>query len=137
MSADGVLVDTSAWIELLRDGRGPAATVARRLLREGGAGIAGPVATELLRGARGRREVQAVERLLALVRWYPVTDETWRAAGRLGGDLARRGVTVGTVDLVLSAAALAAGVPLLSRDRHFERVAAHGDLRLLPLDEDA
>ena len=127
-----LLVDTSVWIQLLRDDEGGAADRVRRSLRLGEAGMAGPIATELMRGARTNKEIEALERLFRLVHCFEIDETLYREAGSLGFSLARRGITIGTVDLVLAQVALAYSVPILTLDRHFAMIAEHSELRILP-----
>jgi len=127
-----LLVDTSAWIELLRDGVGGAADRVRLALRNRSARITDLVATELLRGAKGRRDRRALEELFSVVGWLAPSREIHLAAGRLGQRLARQGVTVPTVDLVIAQTALAHRAALLSLDHHFDLIAKHSKLELVP-----
>ena len=48
----------------------------------------------------------------------------------MGASLRRRGITVGTVDLILAAVALRLPVPVWSLDAHFQAIARHGGERM-------
>lgn len=128
-----LLVDTSAWIELLREGAGAAADRARLALRNRSARITDVVATELLRGAKSKRDLRAIDDLFAVVGWLAPSREIHLDAGRLGQRLAREGVMVPTVDLVIAQTAIAHRTALLSLDRHFELIAARTRLELVDL----
>ena len=128
MSADLVLVDTSIWIDALRGG--PALEVLRPLILGRLAILPSPVATELLCGSRPGKDRGAVETLLQTCPTAVPEAEDYRAAGLAGAALRRRGITVGTVDLILAAVALRLAVPVWSSDSHFRSMARHGGPRL-------
>ena len=125
-----VLVDTSAWVEFFRHGTGDVAGEVARLVSERRAAVCGPVAAELLRGAKGKREKKVLEDLLEVAPWLGVEEPDWLAAGRLGRKLARGGAWPGLVDLVIAAAAIRSGVPVLTLDKHFAAIAAVSKLAL-------
>lgn len=128
MSADLVLVDTSIWIDALRGG--PTLEVLRPLILGRLAILPSPVATELLCGARPGKDRGAVETLLQTCRPAVPEAEDYRAAGLLGAALRRRGLTVGTVDLILAAVASRLAVPVWSSDAHFRTMARYAGPRL-------
>jgi predicted nucleic acid-binding protein len=124
------LIDTSLWIEALRQG-GPAS--ARRAvadaLESGTAVVNGLVRSELLRGARSEQDLARPSGLLEGVVCVPLTPSTFEKAARLGFDLRLSGAQLPTVDLVIAASAMVQDAELLHCDRHFEIIAAHSPLR--------
>jgi predicted nucleic acid-binding protein len=50
----------------------------------------------------------------------------WEDAGDLGFALARKGLTVKSLDLLIAAYALTHGVPILTVDRDFQLIARNG-----------
>jgi predicted nucleic acid-binding protein len=118
---------------MLRDGEGHAAEMAQGLLREGKAYIAGPIATELIRGSRGAKELSALEELFSLVGWFELTNTTYKQAGRIGNAMARTGQTLATIDLVLAQIAIENHVPILTLDKHFAIIAEHFSLTVVHL----
>ena len=111
------LVDTSAWVDFFR-GRAPFADAVDDLLATNDVALCGPVLTEVRRGLRPA-ERRRVLPLLAGCRELPQPARLWEEAGDLGYWLARRGVTVKTMDLLIAAWALAHSVSLLSKDGDF------------------
>jgi len=89
-----------------------------------------PVATELLCGSRPGKDRGAVETLLQNCRPAVPAAEDYRAAGLAGAAPRRRGITVGTVELILAAVALRLAVPVWSADAHFRSMVRHGGPRL-------
>jgi predicted nucleic acid-binding protein len=120
-----ILIDTSAWIAFFRD-RGPCATEVDKALLAGTAAICGPVQTELRRGLKTKAERAQV--LLHLTGCEDLTQPSnlWEEAGELGFGLARRGVTVKTLDLLIACYALAHRAALLTTDQDFSRIRSAG-----------
>ncbi|MHB9150619.1 MAG: type II toxin-antitoxin system VapC family toxin [Thermoleophilia bacterium] len=124
------LIDTSLWIEAFdRSGTPEARRVVRAVVEPGLALVNGLIMAELLRGARDRSDFERLELLLGATTSLALDRPTWERAARLGFDLRRAGVTVPTVDLIIAASAMEAGVTLLHMDAHFESIAAHVPLK--------
>lgn len=120
-----ILIDTSAWIAFFRD-RGPCAERVDRALAEGDAAICGPVLTELRRGLKTKSERAQVLLHLAGCEELSQPTKLWEEAGDLGYALARKGVTVRTLDLLIACYALAHHVSLLTIDQDFSRIRSAG-----------
>jgi tRNA(fMet)-specific endonuclease VapC len=115
------IVDSSAWVDFLR---GDATAVSRvdDLLRGGRAAITGPIAAEVLSGARTRSEYELLKRRFRGVQWVPDAEMLWLRAAEHRFALARNGFEAGLIDLVIALAAFDARDGLLTRDRDFERI---------------
>jgi len=122
------LIDSSVLVDVER-GR----TDLGGLLEERGdrvVAMATITAAELLHGVhrlrvskRKTRAEAVVETLLATVPVVPFDLVCARAHARLGAALARRGITVGTHDLMIGATAVARGFSVVTRDRRsFPRI---------------
>jgi len=120
-----ILVDTSAWIAFFRD-HGPVAAVVDNSLQDDDVALCGPVFTELRRGFKSAAERSKTIPLLLACHQLPQPAGLWNEAGDLGFALARSGVTVKTLDLLIAAYALASGVPVLTLDRDFTLIARAG-----------
>ena len=86
--------------------------------------IAAPALTGFLVGAfakGGRRLSQALE-MVEQLEVLPVTGDVALDAARLGGECARRGATVGNLDLLIAACARRHGARILTRDPDFGRI---------------
>lgn len=124
------LIDTSAWVEFMRDGDAAVADAVERLLRRGGS-LTEPVAMEVLAGARSGHHGEQLRALLGTVELLPVTSEDWASAALLCRMCRVNGVTVRSmVDCLIAAVAVRHDVPVLAKDRDFEALAAHTPLRL-------
>ena len=109
------LVDTSAWVAFLR---GDPAAIQRidPLLAGGRAAITGPVAAEVLSGARTRPEFDLLGRLLQGLDRLPEPDSVWERVAEHRFALARQGYKASLVDLVIALTALDGKHALLTRD---------------------
>jgi predicted nucleic acid-binding protein len=122
------LIDSSVLIDVER-GR-----VVLGVLLEGrgdrGIAMAAITAAELLHGVhrlraskRKTRAEAVVETLLSSIPVIPFDLVCARAHARLGAELARHGITVGTHDLMIGATALARGLSVITSDqRSFPRI---------------
>jgi predicted nucleic acid-binding protein len=116
-----VLIDSSVWVDYLKQGeRGPGAVVAT-LLRRREVIACGPVVAELLAGTppAGRAELWV---LMNGLPWADLQRDGWRRVGEVVGDLLRLGFHVPLTDAVIAVAAVDSGAQLWSRDAHFDRI---------------
>lgn len=127
------LLDTSAWIEFLRDTRSPTCERVDSMLADGD-----PIATcdiiimELLSGTRNRREWSAIWALMNRTRVLPVRPLFDYEVGASLYKLCRRnGITPSNSNNVMVAAvAIGKDVPVLAADEDFGRIASISRLRL-------
>jgi predicted nucleic acid-binding protein len=125
-----ILVDTSVWVEVLRDRTGRP----RRALESALDGD-DPVLTrfhqlELLQGARDEREWSLLREHLDAQDYLEIGLESWAAAARIFFDLRRSGKTVRSpIDCCIAQIAMEHDVLLLHRDRDFETIATVRRLR--------
>ena len=125
-----ILVDTSVWVEVLRDRSGKA----RRELESALAGddtvLTRFQQVELLQGARDEREWTLLQDYLDVQDYLEGSPESWSAAARIFYDLRRGGKTVrSAIDCCIAQIAIENDVLLLHRDRDFETIAGIRPLR--------
>lgn len=128
-----ILIDSSAWIEYLRDTGSAACERVDALLRSDT-----PIATcdtvmmEILAGTTSEREANDLMGLLDRCRFYPARplfDSTGAAA--IHRSCRRAGFTPRRLnDCLIAAIALEHGLPVLHQDRDFERIAEVTGLRI-------
>lgn len=130
-----VLVDTSVWVEVLRD-----TTRRKRMALANALGDEEVVLSrfhqlELLQGCRGETEWALMQRYLDAQDYLELSDESWSRAARIYFDLRRVGRTVRSpIDCCIAQVAMDHGALLLHRDRDFETIAAVRPLRQVKLE---
>ena len=118
-----VLIDSSAWIPLLRNrSEKHLHAETEALLSENRAAMTDPNWFELYRGVRGRSEERHLENLRDLCRWLEFDPNCWSQAAICGRACLRAGVNVPTGDLLVFGCKCHYEVDLLHRDRHFEMI---------------
>lgn len=123
-----ILVDTSAWVEFLRDTGSRACVRVDELLAEEIA-TCHPVRMEVLAGARNERHLQDLRGLLARASVLPTLPTDYEEAAALYRTCRRRGETVRKlIDCLIAAHAIRAGLPLLHADVDFDVLAQHAGL---------
>lgn len=125
-----ILVDTSAWIEFLRDTGSP---VCQRLDDLLAAEIAtcDVVRMEVLAGARDEQHLQQLRRLLARASTLPTEPVDYDAAAALYRTCRQRGYTVRKlIDCLIAAVAIRGKVSVLHRDADFDILAQYTDLQV-------
>ena len=125
-----ILIDTSAWIEFLRDTGSVTCHRVDELL-EGEVAICDAIRMEVLAGARDERHLHALRRLLALATVFPTEPAHYDDASALYRACRRNGETVRKLmDCLIAAVALRAGTPVLHKDVDFDVLARHTELRI-------
>jgi predicted nucleic acid-binding protein len=129
-----ILVDTSVWVEDIRQTGSPSNQALRELLNEkADIAVTEPIVMELLAGARSRHEyITTRQRMLGFpmlrvggLDTFERAALVWRAC-RQGGEPVRNGL-----DCVIAAVAIREGAQILHQDRDFDVIATHTELQVL------
>ena len=133
-----LLIDTSAWVEYLRDSGSPACDEVAQLLVESTASVVTtpPVVMELLAGATNETALRSLEQLTAALPVLALDDALdFPAAAAVYRAARRQGRTVrGLVDCLLTVVAQRHGATLVHRDADLAVLAALlPDLRTVDL----
>lgn len=132
-----ILVDTSAWVELLRATERPADRTLTRLLGEDADIVTTDVvAMELLAGAQSQLELHRVRsHLRAFPRLHVDGPDDFEAAASIYRTCRSQGETPRRLnDCLVAMVALRAEIPILHSDRDFDVIARHTALEVYPLD---
>jgi predicted nucleic acid-binding protein len=125
-----ILVDTSAWVEFLRDTGSPACMRVDELLA-GGLATCDPIRMELLAGARNESHLGDLRRLLARAAAAEMLPVDYETAAALSRSCRRGGETVRKlIDCLIGAVAIRVDAPVLHADSDFDVLARHTPLRL-------
>lgn len=126
-----ILVDTSAWVEFLRDTGSPVCERVDALLDDDLA-VCDPIRMEVLAGARDETHLGDLRRLLARASLVPVGSAHYELAAALYRTCRRNGDTVRKlIDCLIAAAAIDADLPVLHADKDLDRLARHTALRVV------
>ena len=129
-----ILVDTSVWIDVLRDRTGREATALDAALDGDEAVLTRFHQLELLQGARDEREWSLLVDYLDAQGYLECGPGMWSEAARIFFDLRRTGKTVRSpIDCCIAQIAIDHDVLLLHRDRDFETIARVRPLRQMKL----
>jgi predicted nucleic acid-binding protein len=129
-SCDVILIDTSAWVEFLRD---TGSAVCNRVddLLANEIATCHPIRMEVLAGARDEQHLGDLRGLLARGSLVPTKPTDYEAAAALYRACRRGGETVRKlIDCLIAAAAISASLPILHSDNDFEVLARHTPLRI-------
>lgn len=125
-----ILIDTSAWIEFLRNTGTPVCHAVDGLLSEEIA-VCDAVRMEVLAGARDESHLLSLRRLLARAAVIPTLPSDYEDAAALYRRCRRQGGTMRKlIDCLIASTAIRAGVPILHNDSDFDVLARHTELRI-------
>lgn len=118
-----ILVDTSVWIDVLRDQEGTLVASFRRRISSDICVFSRFTQLELLQGAKNEREWNTLDEYLSTQYYIEASETTWREAARIYFELRRKGITVNSpVDCCIAQIAIESGARLLHRDEDFEKI---------------
>ena len=125
-----ILIDTSAWIEFLRDTGSPVCHRVDALLAEETA-TCDAIRMEVLSGARDEQHLHRLRRLLARTTVLPTGPVDYDQAASIYRHCRRKGQTVRKLmDCLIAAVAIRDDVAILHRDADFDVIARHTELRV-------
>ncbi len=122
-----VLIDSSAWIEYLRLGRGAASDAVDSLLQEDRAALCGMVEAEIIQGIHminglDTPELRTVADLFVALPYLEIERQDYIAAGECLGELRRKGITIPSADCLIGVLCLRHDLSLLTLDAHFDHL---------------
>lgn len=116
-----IIVDTSVWIEYLKNRPVLAEALDQHLLA-GNIFTVGPVIAELLQGAKTEKDNRELKNSIEGLPFVEACLEDWKLAGGISFKLRRKGVTVPITDCVIAAVAIHRNASVMSYDRHFSHI---------------
>ena len=125
-----ILIDTSAWIEFLRNTGSTVCQAVDDLLAEEVV-VCDAVRMEVLAGARDESHLLSLRRLLVRASVIPTLATDYEDAAALYRRCRRQGESVRKlIDCLIASVAIRANVSILHSDADFEVLARHTELRL-------
>ncbi len=125
-----ILIDTSAWIEFLRD-TGSAACNRVEALLDSEIAVCDVIRMEVLAGARDERHLRSLRGLLARAAVLPTGPADYDDAAGLYRLCRREGETVRRlIDCLIGSVAIRADAAVLHNDTDFDVLARHTELRV-------
>ena len=119
-----IVVDTDVLIDALR-GRQPGADRVAAGLEQGSLSTTAVSVFELLSGAKGRKQAEAIGALLAALPVLPFDLAAGETTASLRRDLESRGQGIGMADYLIAGVCVSRSAQLLTRNRkHFQRIAS-------------
>jgi len=124
-----IVVDTSAWIDFLRDTDSPVCNAVDRLL-DADLAVCDAISMEILAGARDDHHLSQLRGLINRATMLPTTPADYDEAAALYRVCRRRGETVRKlIDCLIAAVTIRAGAELLDADVDFVALERHTELR--------
>lgn len=114
-----ILIDTSAWIDFLREGAPKHPDVAHAL-ESGRAAMCAVTWAELWAGARGKREESVLKDIRDACGWLEIDERVWQVATDQMKNAISHGWTCPLADALIVACALLHGAIVLHSDKHIE-----------------
>jgi predicted nucleic acid-binding protein len=127
-----ILIDTSAWIEFLRD---TGSVISDRVdaLLDDEIATCHPIRMEVLAGARDEQHLGDLRGLLARGSLLPTEPTDYEQAAALYRTCRRSGETVRKlIDCLIAATAIRSAIPILHSDNDFDVLARHTPLSIEP-----
>lgn len=125
-----ILIDTSAWVEFLRNTGSPVCARVDELLGSDIA-VCDPIRMEVLAGARSERHLSDLRRLLARASVLATERFDYDEAAGIYRTCRRSGETVRKlIDCLIASVAIRADVSVLHADDDFDAIGRHCSLRL-------
>jgi len=131
-----IVVDSSAWVEFLRQTGTPAdLTLTRLVAAQADLVVTEVVVMEVLMGARSTQHLRGLRRQLLSFPILPLRGiASYETAAALYRTCRRAGETIRKItDCLVAVPTIEAGATLIQADRDFEILARHTPLRLEPL----
>jgi predicted nucleic acid-binding protein len=119
-----IIVDTSVWIEILRDKTDSVAKAFKEFVGLDTYALTRFAQMELLQGAKNEKEWRLLADYLSTQHYIEASSETWEDAARIYFELRRKGKTINSpIDCCIAQLAMEADCLLLHKDKYFEQIA--------------
>lgn len=121
MTEDGVIVDTSVFIEFLK-GNEQYGSEITRLLEKNRVFSTGIIIAELMQGLKNLKEEQYLAELITAVNIVEIATDLWVETGTISLSLRRKGINLPLTDVAIAALAIEHNLQIFTLDKHFELI---------------
>jgi predicted nucleic acid-binding protein len=122
MNVEKILIDTSVWIEYLRNRSSSLGNKLDEILSRKEVYVPKIVVAELIQGAKSEREVSIIKDFLEAFNIIDQEENTWFKAGELSFDLKKKGKIVNLTDCYIAVIAQEHGCQIFTLDEHFKNI---------------
>jgi len=130
-----LLIDTSVWSEALRRKNKSVNSEDTFLFQiiqnEEEIFITGIILQEILTGIKNEKLFDDINNHLRFFNFVNPTNIEHILAAKLRNDLAKKGITVASIDVLIAQIAISNNLTLATYDTDFEKIAAHSKLKIL------
>jgi len=132
MSDKKIFADTSAWIvSFKKTGPQKLKDAMKDSIKKNRIVTAPFIILELLQGCRSREEFTSLKTRMESIEACSLKELDWEGIYNLGYTLRRKGLTIPTIDILISSICIQKGFTLLHHDRHFRMIAENSELDAL------
>lgn len=122
MNVEKILIDTSVWIEYLRNRSSSLGNKLDEILSRKEVYVPKIVVAELIQGAKSEREVSIIKDFLEAFNIIDQEENTWFKAGELSFDLKKKDKIVNLTDCYIAVIAQEHGCQIFTLDEHFKNI---------------
>ena len=129
---DKVIIDTSVWIESFKSSADHSLhRLVKDLILSELVLLPGIIKTELLRGAKNKKEFTHLSQLLKGLSYLAVHEDFWQRLSEFSFQLFRKGIAVPLTDTYIALLCIENRASILHRDKHFDMIAQKSKLKIL------
>jgi predicted nucleic acid-binding protein len=92
--------------------------------------LPGIIRTEILRGAKNKKEYNRLSDLLKGLTYLPMGEEFWEKLAEFSFGLFRKGIVVPLTDTYIALLCIENNASLVHRDKHFDLIAGNTPLKV-------
>jgi len=129
------MIDTSVWIDYLRDSNKELNDFIDRLIDQDVVYTNGIIKSELLIGTKTQKEYDLTKNNLDCFNTLELDDRIFNETSKVGFQLKRKGTTVPLSDLIIAVQCFEHQLILIEKDKHFEKIKECLDLKLFQDDQ--
>ncbi len=128
---DLTFIDTSAWILAFKGRHEKLSLLIDYLLKENRVATSGIVTLELSYGIKNQKEFKELKEEMKSLIWLEISEKVWNRAYSIAFQARRKGITIPSTDILISALVIENNCNLLHSNKHFNILSKKG-LGLLP-----